>query len=73
MVTAQYLCREQPPVQGVLWPPGIALTPVEVELTQPEFVLQGTSFQCCIKKVNENVDEYIILLEILQYILIMKY
>lgn len=43
----QYLCREQPLVHSVLWPPGIVLTPVEMELAQPVFVLQGAPFQRC--------------------------
>lgn len=38
-VLTQYLCREQPSVHSVLWAPVVALTPVEVELTKPVFVL----------------------------------
>lgn len=42
-----YLCREQLSVHRVLRAPGVALTPVEVKLTQPECVLQGAPFQRC--------------------------
>jgi len=42
-----YLCGEQLPVHRVLGPPGVALPPVEVELTEPELVFQGAPFQRC--------------------------
>lgn len=46
-VVSRYLGGEQSAVHRVLRSPGVALPPVEMELAEPEPVLQGPPFECC--------------------------
>lgn len=43
---SSYLSREEAAVHCVLRAPCVALPPMEVELTQPEVILQRTAFKC---------------------------